>query len=71
MSEEFSTKVTRIGKSLWGCRVFRNGKLHSEKVVQSRSEVGPALKDLLRWVSKMGYESDMADASRCRNKRRT
>lgn len=61
----WSTKITRLGDG-YGCRVFKNGKVHSEGKAKTRMEASKVLRDLLRWVDKLGFDSDMASASRDR-----
>jgi hypothetical protein len=65
----WSTKVTKLGDGTYGCRVLRNGKIHSEGKAKTRREVPGVLRELLRWVDKLGFDSEMADASRSRQKR--
>ena len=67
-SAGFSTKVTALGSG-YGIRVFRHGKLVCSTKVTSRLQVGPAIRDLLRWIDKSGGQSPMASASRNRGKR--
>jgi hypothetical protein len=66
-AQGFSTKVTALGDGSYGCRVLHEGKVIQEGRAESKAAVGPVLKDLLRWVDKLGYDSDMAAASRDRN----
>ena len=66
----WDTKVTYLGRGKYGCRVLREGKMHTEVVVEGRRGIRAALRGLLRWVDKMGYDSTMADASRHRDGRK-
>ncbi len=65
----WTTKVTRLGDG-YGVRVFKGGVLHSEGKAATRMDVGPVLRDLLRWVDKGGGDSPMASASRDRMARK-
>lgn len=67
----YSTKVTPLGDGSFGCRVLRHGKVVREGRAESKAEIGKVLKDLLRWTDKLGYDSDMASASRDRCKSST
>jgi len=51
-----------------GIRIFVDGKLSQESVVQCRSEISKEIKSMLRMEDKCGNISDMAHASRVRNK---
>lgn len=64
--EPVTTKVTRLQRNLYGCRVFYKGKLVCETRVP-RIEVSSAVKGLLRMLDKCGYDSKMAHYSRHRN----
>ena len=66
MKEIFDTKVTRLGRG-YGVRLLKEGIPVVEVRVRTRREVQPAIKDMLRTMSKLGYDSDMAEASRHRN----
>lgn len=59
-------KVTAIKGVGLGVRVFTNGKLNQEVVVDNRIKIGPAIRDLLRMEDKCGNISKMADRSRFR-----
>ncbi len=64
--ETLRTKVTFLGKG-WGVRLLNlDGSVRSQDFVTEKQLIGPALKELLRWESKLGTNSDMADASRDR-----
>jgi hypothetical protein len=65
-SQGYSTKVTALGHG-FGCRVFKDGALVSEGHAKTKADIGPVLRDLLRWVDKAGGVSEMASASRDRN----
>lgn len=60
-------KVTKI-KDRFHVRLFVNGKLFSEMSSDDRRDIGYMGKDQLRWASKLGVDSPMAEASRRRNK---
>jgi hypothetical protein len=63
----FSTSLTPLGDGTYGVRVYRNGQVLMEKNGLPTKEAAAAeLKDLLRWVDKMGWDSPMASASRDR-----
>lgn len=63
----WTTSITPLGNGKFGARVFRHGNLHSEdNSAETKVEAAKNLKDLLRWVDKMGFDSPMADASRHR-----
>ena len=70
--EIFTTRVTYLGKNLYGCRVvfIADGSLFAELRVSKR-EIGNAIYDILRTADKMGYCSPMASATRKRGKGRT
>lgn len=61
-------KVTRLKGIGWGIRVFVNGELNQEAKVESRLEIGPTAKSMLRMEDKCGNLSDYADKARFRNK---
>lgn len=62
--ETLKTKVTFLGKG-WGIRLLNlDGSVKAQDFVTEKVEIGPALKELLRWESKLGSSSPMADASR-------
>ena len=64
----FSTTITPLGNGQYGVRVLRNGVVISEDNSScDRREAALKLKELLRWVDKLGYDSPMASASRVRN----
>lgn len=63
----FSTKVTYLGNSKWGCRILHNGEVFDQKVVDSKSMISKTIAEMLRWIDKLGYYCPMADASRTRN----
>jgi hypothetical protein len=62
----YSTKVTRLANG-YGCRVLKDGEVVSEGHADTRADVGPTLRELLRMIDKCGNPSEMADASRTRN----
>jgi len=58
-------KVVAYGKG-YSIRVLLNGEVNQESRVDSREEIGPCAKDMLRWEDKMGNISDYASAARHR-----
>ena len=70
MKERVTTKVTKLKPSLWGCRVLIDDIPTIEVRVKSLSDIQPAFKDMLRTLSKLGFDSDMADSSRYRENNR-
>lgn len=52
----------------YSIRVFTDGILNQESRVDSREEIGPCAKDMLRWEDKVGNISEFAGAARNRNK---
>ncbi len=62
----YSTKVTRLGDG-YGVRVLKGGKVVHQGRADTRMEVGPVLKSLLRDTDILNSYSEMADASRDRN----
>lgn len=68
-SNGFSTSIRPLGNGKYGARVYRNGVVFSQdNKSKTKAEARKALKELLRWVDKMGYDCPMADASRMRRK---
>ena len=65
----YETSMTSLGENLWGVRVLYNGKVIQEDTASSRKEARDKLKELLRWVDKLGGRSQMASASRVRQKK--
>lgn len=66
--------VTDLGPGKgYGIRVMKNGTpvSGSETIVKYKSEVQRAVRELLRWVDKVGSPSEMASASRDRWARKT
>jgi hypothetical protein len=60
-------KVTFLGKG-WGVRCFRpDGHIWDETFVETRLEIGPACRDMLRWWDKLGGVSKYADRARHRS----
>ena len=51
---EYSTKTTNLGKAGIGCRIFRNDKLIDETIVEDKSEIGKAFKEMFRMIDKCG-----------------
>lgn len=66
MKQIFDTKVTYLGKNLWGCRVLKEGGVIVEVVVDSREDIGPAFRDMLRTLDKSGWCCELAHSSRKR-----
>lgn len=62
----FDVKVTYLGRK-YGVRVLKEGKPVVEVRVNTRMEIQPAIKDMLRTLSKLGYDCEMAEASRHRD----
>lgn len=50
----------------YGVRILLNGQVNQEMVVESRTEIGPAIREMLRMEDKCGNISGMADNSRHR-----
>ena len=48
---ELSTKVTYINGK-WHCRILKNGVPYYESVAESRKEIGPVFRALLRDIDK-------------------
>lgn len=69
MIETLCTKATRIAPNLYGCRVMNalNKKVIVELQVP-KDQIGDAFFDMLRTLDKMGVDSNMAKASRHRQK---
>jgi hypothetical protein len=68
-SNQWGTSITPLGNGKYGARVFHKGKLHSQdNNGNSKKDAAKNLKELLRWVDKLGYDSPMADKSRSRQK---
>ena len=67
-SNGFTTSVKPLGNGKWGARVYnKNGKvIQEDNKSTTKQEAAKALKELLRWVDKLGYDCPMADASRDR-----
>lgn len=64
-SEPVSVKVSTIN-NWFHVRVFYSGKLFSEVRCNERLDVSRVIQQELRWVNKLGYESQMADRARHR-----
>ena len=67
---EHSTKCTFLKGIGWGCRVFVNGELNQEMVVNDRELIGPAFRSMLRMEDKCGNFSSMAYNARMRQGRK-
>lgn len=61
-----SVKVTFLKGVGWGIRLFVNGKLNQQDVAQTREEIGPKARSMLRMEDKCGNVSDYADKARFR-----
>lgn len=64
--ERITTKITRLANNIYGCRIFYDGEL----VLENRSVktgISSAIKDGLRTLDKLGYDSNMAHSSRHRD----
>lgn len=61
----YETKVTALADG-FGLRVLKDGEIVSQSHACTKSEIGPALKEMLRWIDKTGGCSEMASASRDR-----
>ena len=59
-----TVKVTYLGKGIYGCRCFLNGTLNSEYRAKGKENISKACRELLRWESKMGNDSQWARRSR-------
>jgi hypothetical protein len=69
--EGYDTVVTYLGDGSYGCRVLRDGNVISEGVAFKKRDISNTLRDLLRWVDKLGSTSTMASASRDREVNKT
>lgn len=49
----YTTKTTRMNNG-YGCRVFRDGRLVVEGRCESRIDIGPTFRDLLRTLDTLG-----------------
>lgn len=66
-SDDVTTSVKPLGNGRWGARVCYNGRvIDQDNSAESRQEAAANLKELLRWVDKMGRKSLIAEASRGR-----
>lgn len=61
-----TVKVTRIPGKGYGVRVYLDGVLNQEEVVQDRCDIGPAARSMLRVEDKCGNISEYADRARHR-----
>lgn len=62
----YTTKVTNINGT-YCCRVLKDGNPVLEARVDSREDIGPALRDLLRTIDKLGMGDDFTHAARYRS----
>ena len=67
MKQIFDTKVTFLGKGTWGCRILKDGTPIQEARVHSRTDIGPAFRDMLRMLDKCGWDCELARAARRHN----
>ena len=68
---QWSTTIKPLGNGRYGARVLLNGNvLMEDNRAKTRQEAAVNLKDLLRWVDKLGYDCPMASASRDRRMRK-
>jgi hypothetical protein len=67
--EPFYTKVTYLGKGLYGCRIYRKDtNVYIVEMRVCKKLIGSAFRDMLRTLDKLGWVSPMAHASRHRDK---
>jgi len=52
-TNNYSTSVTRTDIG-WYCRVFHGENALVQTLVKKREDIGPAIKDLLRTIDKLG-----------------
>ena len=65
-TEGYSTKVTALGNG-FGVRVLHGEVIVAQGKADTKADIGPCLKGLLRMLDKCGNPSSMASASRDRN----
>ena len=68
-TEPLYTKVTYIGKGIYGCRVY--SRKSNKPIVEIRvckRLIGSAFRCMLRTLDKLGWDSPMAHAARHRDK---
>ena len=53
----FTTKVTKLCTNVYGCRVYRDGKVVVEGRAEGRDNIAPTFRDLLRTIDKAGGDS--------------
>ena len=63
----YSTRVTSFPDG-FGLRVLRHGQVIMQDRVSSKADISKGLKGMLRLIDKCGNPSDMASASRDRQK---
>ena len=54
---KYTTKVTRLGNGQYGCRIFRDDVLVVEGRCDTRDQIGPTFRDMMRTIDKMGGDS--------------
>jgi len=68
MEDDLNTIVTRINNK-YHIRLYKHDEVVSEMACASKLDIGFCCAELLRWYSKMGGVSKMAEASRNRCKK--
>lgn len=63
--EEYDIKVTRIADK-WHARLFKGNCLQDEMACKDKSDIGWICREMLRWESKTGADSDFAESARKR-----
>jgi hypothetical protein len=53
---QYTTKATWLGNE-YGCRVYNGDRVVVEARVKTRDEIGPAFRDLLRTLDKLGGDA--------------
>lgn len=67
--EIFYTKVTHLGKGIYGCRVYKKEtNLPIVEIRVCKALIGSAFRSMLRMLDKCGWVSPMAHAARHRDK---
>lgn len=60
-------KVTKIGKR-WHARLVRTGHILDEMACSNKRDIGYICREMLRWFSKLGGVSKLAESARRRQK---
>jgi hypothetical protein len=63
---EHEVKVTRIKGHGYGVRVLVNGEINQEDLAETRQDIGPVARSMLRMEDKCGNISKHADRARHR-----